>query len=59
MHIGAVPLVRLGDPLFDDENRAPHVLECHAIALPVGDNDCEICVQRGQMSRARRAASPM
>jgi hypothetical protein len=34
------------------------VLERHAIALPVGDNDCEICVQRGQMSRARRAASP-
>ena len=58
LHIGAVPFVRLGNALFDDENRAPHMLERHAIALPVGDNDCEICVQRGQMSRARRAASP-
>jgi hypothetical protein len=44
MHIGAVPFVRFGNPLFDDENRAPHVLERGTIVLPRRGNDCEICV---------------
>lgn len=44
VRIGVVPFVRLGNTLFYDEDRAPHALECRAVALPRGDNDCEICV---------------
>ena len=44
VRIGVVPLVRLRNTLFDDENRAPHALQFRAVALPRGDNDCEICV---------------
>lgn len=58
VHIGTVPFVRFGDALLDDEDGAPHLLDECALALPAGDTDCEISVQRGQMSRARRAASP-
>ena len=46
VHIGIVPLVPLGDALFDDKDCAAHALERCAIALPRGDSDCEICVQR-------------
>jgi hypothetical protein len=58
LNIGVVPFVPLGDSLLNDEDCTPHALDCRAIALPRGDNDCEICVQRGQMSRAKRAANP-
>lgn len=46
VNIGIVPFVRLGDALLDDKDRAAHALERCAIALPRGDSDCEICVQR-------------
>ncbi|HJS22495.1 MAG TPA: hypothetical protein VJ764_07535 [Steroidobacteraceae bacterium] len=58
MNIAVVPFVRLGYALLDDENSTSHALDRRAMALPRGDNDCEICVQRAQMSRARRAANP-
>lgn len=46
VNIGIVPFVGLGDALPDDKDRATHALERCAIALPCGDSDCEICVQR-------------
>jgi hypothetical protein len=46
LHIGIVPFIRLGDALLDDEDCAPHALDRRALALPCGDSDCEICVQR-------------
>ena len=46
VHIDVVPFVRLGNALLEDEDRAPHALNRGAIALPRGDSDCEICVQR-------------
>jgi hypothetical protein len=46
VNIQIVPFVRLGDALLDDKDCATHALERGAIALPLGDSDCEICVQR-------------
>ncbi|MGH8019642.1 MAG: tetratricopeptide repeat protein, partial [Opitutaceae bacterium] len=38
VRIGVIPLVRLRNTLFDDEDRAPHALQLRAVALPLGDN---------------------
>jgi hypothetical protein len=44
LHIGVVPFVSFVNALFDDEYRAAHAFERHAIALPGRGDDCEFCV---------------
>ena len=52
--VGRIPLFGLWNPLFDDENAAPDVLQRFAVALPGRGNDGEICVDF--RSRARVAS---
>lgn len=59
MKVGIVPFVGLRNPLLEDENGAADALQCDPIALPGRGDDCEFCVERTQMSRARSVARPI